>query len=278
MKNWKFTTYSFITFEKTGLIPRSIYKFFQQIIKQFDPLYESEVLKNFKISKYQTLFFFRYIFTIFIIPILISNICKKTIFIPTINKVWNENQFKIFLNYTQEKRAYEELQHYNNELIFKNLLNENNQTNKTLYTKKLAKKASLIAKKYINESKNAISNILTDITTLLFFVIILIRNERQFILFKSFLEESFYGLSDTARAFLIILFTDIFVGFHSSHGWEIFLETILRHFGFPESRDFIYTFVATLPVILDAMFKYWIFRYLNRLSPSTVATYKTMND
>jgi len=97
-------------------------------------------------------------------------------------------------------------------------------------------------------------------------------------LFKSFIEESFYGLSDTAKAFLIIMFTDVFVGFHSSHGWEVFLESLLRHFGFPENRDFIYIFIATVPVMLDAMFKYWIFRYLNRLSPSTVATYKEMNE
>jgi len=37
-------------------------------------------------------------------------------------------------------------------------------------------------------------------------------------------------------------------------------------------------FIATIPVILDTLFKYWIFRYLNRLSPSAVATYRTMNE
>ena len=95
---------------------------------------------------------------------------------------------------------------------------------------------------------------------------------------KSFIDEIVYGLSDSAKAFIIILFTDTFVGFHSPHGWEIILEGLSRHLGLPASRDFIFLFIATFPVILDTVFKYWIFRYLNRISPSAVATYKDMNE
>ena len=80
------------------------------------------------------------------------------------------------------------------------------------------------------------------------------------------------------KAFLIILCTDMFVGFHSPHGWEIVIEGLLNHFGLPESKQFILLFIATFPVILDTVFKYWIFRYLNQLSPSTVATYRSMNE
>ena len=72
--------------------------------------------------------------------------------------------------------------------------------------------------------------------------------------------------------------TDIFVGFHSTHGWEVVLENGLRHFGLPENHDLIFLFIATFPVVLDTVFKYWIFRYLNQVSPSAVATYHEMND
>ena len=98
----------------------------------------------------------------------------------------------------------------------------------------------------------------------------------QIIILKSFLTESIYSLSDTTKSFLLILGTDLLVGFHSPRGWEICLELILRHLGFPENQDFIYLFVATFPVLLDTVFKYWIFRYLNQISPSTVATYHSM--
>jgi hypothetical protein len=92
------------------------------------------------------------------------------------------------------------------------------------------------------------------------------------------MDDVIYGLSDSAKAFVIILFTDVFVGFHSPHGWEVILEGVSRHLGLPENRQFIFLFIATFPVILDTVFKYWIFRYLNRSSPSAVATYKNMNE
>ena len=45
----------------------------------------------------------------------------------------------------------------------------------------------------------------------------------------------------------------------------------------PEPSPFILLFIATFPVILATIFKYWIFRYLNRVSPSSVATLRGMN-
>ena len=119
---------------------------------------------------------------------------------------------------------------------------------------------------------------LSDVVSFFTFVYLVITGERQISVLKSFVNELIYGLSDTAKAFLIILFTDVFVGFHSAHGWEVILENSLRHFGLPENRDLIFLFIATFPVLLDTVFKYWIFRYLNQVSPSAVATYHEMNE
>ena len=180
MKNWKFTANSFVVFEKTGLIPRSIYKFFQNLLNQFDPLYEYEIVKNFRITKYQTLVFFRYTLTVLFIPLIFATLCKKAIFVPAVNNLWSKYDGKIFLNSTQEHRAYEELQEYNNELVFHILLHsENNNvwkvtSQKNIYQHALKLKAQELAEEYSNESKEAISNVLTDITSLLFFVNILL--------------------------------------------------------------------------------------------------------
>jgi len=72
------------------------------------------------------------------------------------------------------------------------------------------------------------------------------------------------------------LLTDLLVGFHSPKGWEILIQFLLNHFALPQNEDFVFLCVATFPVLLDTAFKYWIFRYLNRLSPSTVVTYHNM--
>jgi hypothetical protein len=133
-----------------------------------------------------------------------------------------------------------------------------------------------LAKDYNQQSIQAITDFFGDCITFGTISFLFYWMKPQIIILKSFLTESLYSLNDTKKSFLLILVTDLLVGFHSPHGWEIFVESSLRHFGLPESEEFILLFVATFPVLLDTLFKYWIFRYLNQISPSTVATYHSM--
>lgn len=141
---------------------------------------------------------------------------------------------------------------------------------------KFQQKTLQLAIQYNQETIEALSNLFADFFTFLSLIFLFWLMKPQIIILKSFLTESIYSLSDTTKSFLLILFTDLLVGFHSPRGWEFFLELLLRHFGLPENQDFIFLFVATFPVLLDTVFKYWIFRSLNKISPSTVATYHTM--
>ena len=140
------------------------------------------------------------------------------------------------------------------------------------------KKSLEIAETYNKQSILAITCLLGDFVTLLtlYILFVLPQMKPQVIILKSFLTESLYSLSDTTKSFLLILGMDLLVGFHSPRGWEIVLESTLRHFGLPENESFILLFVALFPVFLDTVFKYWIFRYLNKISPSTVVTYHSM--
>jgi hypothetical protein len=119
--------------------------------------------------------------------------------------------------------------------------------------------------------------VLADLAALLAFVVVCITSREELRVLRGFFDEAVYGLSDSAKAFAIILFTDIFVGFHSPEGWTVLLGGIANHFGFPARENFVLLFIATFPVILATIFKYWIFRYLNRVSPSSVATLRGMN-
>lgn len=133
-----------------------------------------------------------------------------------------------------------------------------------------------IANTYNKQSILAITSLLGDLVTFFTVYLLFILMKPQIIILKSFLTESIYSLSDTTKSFLLILGMDLLVGFHSPRGWEIVLENVLRHFGLPENENFILLFVALFPVFLDTVFKYWIFRYLNKISPSTVVTYHSM--
>lgn len=278
MKYWNLKKINQSALDKTGIIPRSISKLFQKFKRELDPNAEVEALEEFKVSRYQTVASVKYLLFLFIAPILVNQLSKTFIFGPCVNYIWNQQNHNIFLNESQEERAFAELQRFEEKLHFEMLVGKFDETSSTVINNQIAQKALEIASNYSYESSSAIKNILADILSITIFISMLIINKRQFSILKSFVNQLVYSLSDTAKAFLIILLTDMFVGFHSPHGWEIIIELILRHFGLPESRDFIFIFISTFPVVLDTIFKYWIFRYLNKISPSAVATYHNMNE
>nr|YP_009244751.1 envelope membrane protein [Pyropia pulchra]AMK96993.1 envelope membrane protein [Pyropia pulchra] len=278
MKYWNLKRNNQFAFEKVGPIPRSITNTFEKFRKELDPNGESEAIEEFRISRHQTITSVKYILLLFISPVLVNQASKFFVFGPCIDYLWNQEQPKIFLNSSQEERAFAELQRFEEKIHFEVLLNPSEDISYEIIEKRVQLKARELGEYYANESANAVKNILSDIVSILVFILLMITGQRQIAIVKSFLNEIIYGLSDTAKAFLIILFTDMFVGFHSPHGWEVIIEVILRHLGLPESRDFIFLFISTFPVILDTIFKYWIFRYLNQVSPSAVATYHNMNE
>ena len=130
-----------------------------------------------------------------------------------------------------------------------------------------------------NESR--IHTILHFSTNILFFLILsvysILGNE-ELIFLNSCIQEFIYNLSDTIKAFSILLLTDLCIGFHSPHGWDLMIGSIYKDFGFEDNDQIISGLVSTFPVILDTIFKYFIFRYLNRVSPSLVVIYHSMND
>lgn len=278
MKNWHFKNTDKYIFEKTGLIPRSILKMFDNFKNQFNPRREQIVIEELRVSQYQTLTSLRFLCFICINTILINSVSRIFIFGPLIDYWWQKQEFVIFLNPSQQIRAFEDLQMFEEKLRFDILIGKEQTLSIKSINIKIKNKANEIAKHYSEETKHSIKNILADTLGSLSFLLLLYNNKRQLILLNSVFNEILYGLSDTAKSFFIILFTDIFVGYHSSHGWEILIETLLRHFGFPENREFIFLFIATFPVVLDTIFKYCIFRYLNKISPSAVATYRNMNE
>nr|YP_010362902.1 envelope membrane protein [Euphorbia pteroneura]UNS16939.1 envelope membrane protein [Euphorbia pteroneura] len=130
-------------------------------------------------------------------------------------------------------------------------------------------------------NEDRIHTILHFSTNIISFVIVsgysILSNEELFFL-NSWVQEFLYNLSDTIKAFSILLLTDLCIGFHSPHGWELMIGSVYKDFGFAHNDQIISGLVSTFPVIIDTILKYWIFRYLNRVSPSLVVIYHSMND
>lgn len=144
------------------------------------------------------------------------------------------------------------------------------------FEQRLQEKTIELAIRYNNQSIEAITNFFADLISFITLCYLLFALEIQINITKSFLLEVFFGLDDSKKSLLILLITDLLVGYHSSNLWELFFEFLFNHYGLPESQTGIFLLVATLPVLLDVLFKYLIFRHLNRSSPATVATYHAM--
>jgi CemA family len=402
-----------ITYEEIGLFPRSFSRVLDRFLKQLFSDVDNLVIQEYRFYRYLFLTTIKTIFILFFVPFLVNFAAKNYIVKPITEYFWNTSHPEIFLNSYEQKRAFAELEKFEEKIYFEtlvlshsqqhstgfrengpgfsvdyskpsqqllsgqqelqstkimranekepvpaslgqfpegepanneemrpiisnmgqqplllgsvfNVIKENslsNEYNTTIETsispvltqitkaetvlplgetmrnnfigsptgvslttvrknKDISKiyqeKTIELATYYNNHSIEAITNFFADLLSLCTLLYLLITLEIQINITKSFLLEVFFGLDDSKKSLLILLITDLLVGYHSSNLWELFFEFIFNHYGIPESQTGIFLLVATLPVLLDVLFKYLIFRHLNRSSPATVATYQAI--
>jgi hypothetical protein len=284
IKNNQYTNDSFKSInvpsptQKTGFFPRSIGRTMQKIKIELNPKYDEEVINEIRKTRRNTQRGIRFLFLIILIPLLLQKVSKEFFIFPLVNQYHTIENSAIFLNHELKNEALEELEIYERELKFNNFLPDIPKIKAEEMEEKIAHKVTEIAEEYHYKGNNAISNCFADLVGFLGLILVVIIDKKGVNAIKNLLNEIIYDLSDSAKAFILILFTDIFVGFHSPHGWEVILEGLANHLGIAPNHSAIFLFIATFPVILDTIFKYWIFRYLNQISPSAVATLKSMNE
>nr|YP_010538053.1 envelope membrane protein [Hoya radicalis]UYC32066.1 envelope membrane protein [Hoya radicalis] len=189
---------------------------------------------------------------------------------------WNAGQSEIFLNDIQERGILEKFIELEELLALDEMIEEYSETRLHKLTLGIQKETIQLIKIH-NEDR--IHTIFHFSINIICFVILsgyyILGNEELGIL-NSWAQEFLYNLSDTVKAFCILLLTDFCTGFHSPHGWELLIGSVYKDFGFVQNDQIISGLVSICPVILDTVFKYWIFRYLNRVSPSLVIIYHSL--
>nr|YP_009466562.1 chloroplast envelope membrane protein [Genlisea tuberosa]AUN28617.1 chloroplast envelope membrane protein [Genlisea tuberosa] len=185
---------------------------------------------------------------------------------------------EIFLNDMHEKSLLEKFIELEEILFVDQIIKEYSERDLQKLTIEIHKETLQLIKIH---NADRIHMILHFSTNLICFVILIgysIFGTKELVRLNSWVQELLYNLSDTVKAFSILLLTDLCIGFHSPHGWELLIGSVYNDFGFGNNDQIVSGLVSTFPVILDTIFKYWIFRYLNRLSPSLVVIYHAMND
>jgi hypothetical protein len=262
---------------KKGVLPRSIGRTFNRIAEELNPESEEKVVGKFRKSRIQTIISLRFLALLIVIPLLTQSIAKNFVVLPMVEQV-RGNEAQVFINAEMKEEALKELRDYEEELKLEHLIHKTPAIAPEIREDKVKEKADELATEFRHKSNSAISNVFADAIALFAFALVLVVRRQDISVIKSFMDRIIYGLSDSAKAFIIILVTDIFVGFHSPHGWEVLLEGMSNHLGIAANHSAISLFIATVPVIMDTMLKYWLFRYLSQMSPSTLATVKGMNE
>nr|YP_010900537.1 envelope membrane protein [Duhaldea nervosa]WHS19209.1 envelope membrane protein [Duhaldea nervosa] len=191
---------------------------------------------------------------------------------------WNTRQSETFLNDIEEKSILEKFIELEELLFLEEMIKEYSETHLKNLRIGIHKETIQLIKIH---NKGRIHTILHFWTNIICFIILSgysILGNKELVILNSWTQEFLYNLSDTIKAFSLLLLTDLCIGFHSPHGWELMIGFVYKDFGFVHNDQIISGLVSTFPVILDTILKYWIFRYLNRVSPSLVVIYHSMND
>nr|YP_009538488.1 envelope membrane protein [Bencomia exstipulata]ARC99526.1 envelope membrane protein [Dendriopoterium menendezii]ARD01075.1 envelope membrane protein [Bencomia sphaerocarpa]ARD03933.1 envelope membrane protein [Marcetella moquiniana]AYU74326.1 envelope membrane protein [Bencomia exstipulata] len=191
---------------------------------------------------------------------------------------WNISQSEIFLNDLQEKSILKKFIDLEELLRLEEMIKEYPETHLQKLRVEIYKETTELIKMHNEDRIHTIFHFSTNIICFIILSGYSILGNEELVLLNSWVQEFLYNLSDTIKAFSILLLTDLCIGFHSPHGWELMIGSVYKNFGFVHNEQIISGLVSTFPVILDTILKYWIFRYLNRVSPSLVVIYHSMND
>nr|CUR05358.1 cemA [Acacia prainii] len=190
----------------------------------------------------------------------------------------NTRQSEIFLNDIQEKSILKKFIELEELLLLDEMIKEYPETRLQNLRIGIYKETIQLIKTHNEDLMNTILHFSTNIICFVILSGYSILGNQELIILNSWVQEFLYNLSDTIKAFSILLLTDFCIGFHSTQGWELMISSVYKDFGFAHNEKIISVLVCTFPVILDTFLKYWVFRYLNHVSPSLVVIYHSMTD
>ena len=267
-----------MAYESVGLVPRSITRTLSRFQSELADQSLSLVLAEFRLAKYQAIASLQYMLCLVFLPWVATSLCQALVLEPLMDSWWNTAQPQVFSNVSQEQRALRALQQMEELLWLDVAIKDVPTRHPQDLSAQIHQNTVELIDAYNYESVSTVLHLCTDLLSITGVGAVLTWGKRRLAVLNSWIQELFYSLSDTMKAFCILLLTDLSIGFHSPHGWEIVVGALLQHTGLAHNKAVISCFVSTFPVILDTVLKYWVFRHLNRMSPSIVVTYHTMNE
>nr|QYB22104.1 envelope membrane protein [Phyllocladus trichomanoides] len=258
-------------------IPRSITRTLFRFRTELTSESRSLAIHELEVAKYKASVSLRYLAGLVVLPWVISISFQKGLE-PWVTNWWNTNQSPKILDYIEEESILGRFEKIEELFMLERMVEDSLETDSPDPRIENQKKMIQLVKMYNQDCIQIMLYLLTNIMGSLILSAYLILGKHKLAILNSWIQELFYSLSDTTKAFYILLATDLCIGFHSPHGWELLINWIFENYGLAHNERIISGLVSTFPVILDTIFKYWIFRRLNRTSPSLVVIYHSINE
>nr|USW06932.1 chloroplast envelope membrane protein [Asplenium scolopendrium var. americanum] len=264
-------------YESISLVPRSVTRTLSRFRAELTDNSSVLVHNDFDLSKNQALVSLQYVGLFLLLPLTIPISIKFWFLESWIRGWWNVNQTQVFINPLQEEKALRQLREVEALRWLDDATKHFVDTQLQNFDANVYDDTIQLAIMYNELNIQLLLQLITDVMSIAISALSFMTGRKRLAVLNSRIQELSYSLNDTMKAFLILLITDLCVGFHSPHGWEIVIGSFSKHFGLVPNKYVISRLVSTFPVVLDTVSKYWIFRHLNRASPSIVATYHTMS-
>nr|YP_009548677.1 chloroplast envelope membrane protein [Gastoniella chaerophylla]AYW15652.1 chloroplast envelope membrane protein [Gastoniella chaerophylla] len=265
-------------YEPINLVPRSVTRTLSRFKAELTNQSNVLAYNDFDLARNQASASLQYISFSLFLPVLLREALKSWFLEPWIRGWWNKIQIQVFLNSLQEEKALTQLRETEALLWLDDVIGNFVDMQLQNFDIDGRDRTARLATMYNELTIALLLQLATNAISIVILLLFLLSGRKRLAVSNSWVQEPFYSLNDTMKAFFILLLTDLCIGFHSPHGWEIIIGSFFEQFGMIPNKYVIPRFVSTFPVILDTVFKYWIFRHLNRTSPSIVATYHTMSE
>nr|YP_009346274.1 envelope membrane protein [Leptaspis banksii]AOR40839.1 envelope membrane protein [Leptaspis banksii] len=220
---------------------------------------------------------FLYLVSIVLLPWWVSFSFNKCLEL-WIKNWWNTRQSETLLTNIQEKKVLERFIELEELFLLDEMIKESPKTHIQKPPIGIHREIIQLAKTDNEDHLHIILHFSTNIICLAILSGSFFLGNEELVILNSWVQEFFYNLNDTIKAFFILLVTDFWIGFHSTPGWELIISWVYKGFGLPHNDQILSVLICTFPVILDTTLKYWIFFHLNRLSPSLVVIYHSMSE
>lgn len=276
--------------EPVGILPRSIFRACSRMIEAMFHRTSQLVIEEYRISRYQMFVSVEVVLSFLFYPLIVQGLSLDFLLRPGLTSIWNQSQPDVFLNTHFQHEAALELTAFEDELFFEYMLDPEQKSLPSSNKKpsgqnwslpqalenRLSLRTKVLAEDYNTQSIEALSVFGADTLYACTWVYLIATMRAKLIIFKGVALELFFSVTDTQRGVFLLFTSNLLVGFHSPPGWELLLHKVFERYGWPPEETIIFIFVSSFPVILATVFKYWVFRYLNKMSPSTVVTYHAL--